>query len=111
MDALPDKIKEKIEDFIAALRADKVNIKKVILFGSYAKGNVIRDSDIDICIVSDDFGKDRISEMQYLFKKAARIDPRIEAIPFSSDRFLGDDNSPIIFHIKKEGIILIDELL
>jgi len=33
---------------------EKPNIQKVILFGSYAKGNETSDSDIDLCVITDD---------------------------------------------------------
>ena len=36
-----------------------LNISKIILFGSYAKGKATKESDIDILIISNDFkGKD-----------------------------------------------------
>ncbi len=34
---------------------EKIDIKKIILFGSYAKGKAKKDSDIDIIIVSREF--------------------------------------------------------
>ena len=110
MDSIPVEVKKRIEDFITSIKDDGIKVNKVVLFGSYAKGEAREDSDIDLCVVSDDFGKDRISEMQYLFKKATKIDPRIEAIPFSSNRFSYDDNSPMIYLVKKEGIIMIEDL-
>jgi predicted nucleotidyltransferase len=35
----------------------KVNIDKLIFFGSRAKGNTPKDSDFDLIVVSDDFKK------------------------------------------------------
>lgn len=35
----------------------KIRIKKMILFGSYAKGKAAKDSDIDLVILSEDFAK------------------------------------------------------
>ena len=46
-----------------------IEISDAFLFGSYAKGEAKADSDIDLCVISPDFGKDEIEEGQYLFKK------------------------------------------
>ncbi len=48
----------KIEDFVRILRnVEKIQVDKVVLFGSRIKGKVHKDTDIDIAIVSRDFGK------------------------------------------------------
>ena len=55
-----------INEFIARVSRD-FEIKKVILFGSRATETARKDSDIDLMIVSDDFGKmnffERVSAM------------------------------------------------
>ena len=55
--------KKKIERIIEHLKdllgKKGLEIDKIILFGSYAKGNYREDSDVDIVIISKDFsGKD-----------------------------------------------------
>ena len=44
----------KIKDFLKRLK-EKYHIRKVILFGSRARGDNFKDSDYDMIIVSDDF--------------------------------------------------------
>jgi len=46
------KAKEIIKDYF---KLKKLNLNKVVLFGSYSKGNFNLDSDIDLAIVSSDF--------------------------------------------------------
>ncbi len=46
-------IKEVIEEYKQALRALEINVKGVILYGSYALGSQREDSDIDILIDYD----------------------------------------------------------
>jgi predicted nucleotidyltransferase len=41
------------------------------------------DSDIDVAVISKDFGKDRVEEGMTLFRIAGKIDPRLEPVPFS----------------------------
>ena len=43
-----------INNYVLEL-SKEININKVILFGSYAKGTNHEDSDIDLAIFSDDF--------------------------------------------------------
>lgn len=77
------KIEALIRPFIAEIKKD-IPVKKVYLYGSYANGTYTKHSDIDIVVVSSAFNKGTyISNMQYLFKKAARINSLIEPIPAS----------------------------
>lgn len=46
------KKKEVIEQLVSYIK-DLINPQKVILFGSYAYGNLDKDSDIDLLIVAD----------------------------------------------------------
>ncbi len=53
------RIKKAIKYLRDLLYESGLEINKIILFGSYAKGNYREDSDIDIVVVSKDFsGKD-----------------------------------------------------
>jgi len=46
-------ISTEISDIVGKI-TEKSNIKKIILFGSYANGNESSDSDIDLCVITDD---------------------------------------------------------
>lgn len=63
---MDEKADLKIRAFVDKIRG-VFNLKKVLLFGSRARGDFLEDSDYDVLIVSDDFkGKvfsKRISEM------------------------------------------------
>jgi predicted nucleotidyltransferase len=49
-------------------------VDRVILYGSYAAEKGRRDSDIDVAIVSRDFGKDRVEEGMALYRIAGKVD-------------------------------------
>src|SRR4030042_5470332 len=84
---VPKKIEKKITDYIRILRADKLPIREVILFGSYAKGKQREYSDIDLCVISPKF-KDPFDAMQYLWvKRADDNTPTIEPVGFSLKDF------------------------
>jgi uncharacterized protein len=76
---------------------------KIILFGSYAKGNSNDDSDIDIAIVFKDFNN--IIEMQLeLMRIRRKIDSRIEPHPFRESEF--EVSNPLVNEIVKYGKVI-----
>jgi predicted nucleotidyltransferase len=89
------------------LLINNVHADLILLFGSQATGRAGPDSDIDIAVVSRDFGKDRIAEGALCNKLASRIDASIEVVPLSVTQFL-DPNCifPIVHEIQKTGIPL-----
>ena len=97
-------IRDIIARFINVLIIKGIRVEKVILYGSYASGKVHADSDLDLAIVSPDFGKDRLEEGKMLLQIAWRVDPRIEPIPISSESYENDTWIPIIYEIRKRGI-------
>lgn len=63
-------IKKLIERYIAELGKFGVEVSRVFLYGSYAKGKQKEYSDIDIAIVSPSFKKMDIFERQEILSKA-----------------------------------------
>ena len=98
------KVRDIILRFIEALNKKGVHVERALLFGSYASGNARAGSDLDVAIVSPDFGKDRFEEGKMLFQVAWRIDPRIEPVPISSKSFENDTWVPLIYEIRQKGI-------
>ena len=99
-------IRQTINAFIKELKRKKIKIAKVVLFGSRASGRAHEYSDIDVAVVSPDFGKDRYCEGANLFEIACAIDPRIEPVPISLSSYENDTWIPIIYEIRKNGIEL-----
>ncbi len=97
---------KKIEEFVKALKRDNINVAKVILYGSWASGKAHEYSDIDVAIVSPDFGKDRFEEGVRLFKIACEIDSLIEPVPLSLESYEKDTWVPLIYEIRVNGIEL-----
>jgi uncharacterized protein len=65
---------------LAELAKDNFPVKKVILFGSYAKGYAREDSDIDVAVLIDKIDGDFLSAETRLFKLRRNIDTRIEPV-------------------------------
>lgn len=97
------KIESEITKYIKALKADNVPIRKVVLFGSYAKGTQNKWSDIDLCIISPKF-KNPWRALQYLINKRLNDrSPIIEPIGLSPKDF-SDDYDSLVYEIKSTGI-------
>ena len=75
-----------------------------MFYGSYTSGKIHASSDIDIAIISPDFGRDRFEEGKLLMQIAWKVDPRIEAVPISSESYEKDTWIPLIYEIRKKGV-------
>ncbi len=89
---------------IATIYANAVKSKydyiKIILFGSYAKGNFNDDSDIDIAVILKDYTN--LMDIQLdLMRIRRKIDSRIEPHPFRENEF--KMTNPIVSEIMKYG--------
>lgn len=88
MATIPSEIVEMIEKFIKLVEEDNIQIEKVILFGSYAKGNYTEDSDIDLAIISPDFKEsEHIKNMSRLLLTASKLRADIQTIPYSVEEY------------------------
>ena len=78
----------------------RFHFTRLILFGSYAKGNYNNDSDIDIAVVFEDYSN--LIDMQLeLMRLRRKIDSRIEPHPFRENEF--ELSNPIVSEIMKYG--------
>lgn len=95
---------EVIRKYILSLTEIDISINKVILFGSQLKGDSDDWSDIDIAVISEDFGKDILNERILVSRIAYHIDPRLDVHPFSLEEFENESWKTIIHEIKLNGI-------
>ncbi|NOU46076.1 MAG: nucleotidyltransferase domain-containing protein [Bacteroidales bacterium] len=87
------------QQYANAVNANYGNIR-IILFGSYAKGNYNEDSDIDIAVVFKDYSNLMDMQLQ-LMRLRRKIDSRIEPHPFRESEF--ELSNPIVNEIVKYG--------
>lgn len=101
-------IKRKAIELALLLKKEKIRPDLIILFGSQAAGTFRDDSDIDLAVISRDFGNDRFEEGSKLNYLASLIDHRIEAVPVGLDEYLDKNSiSPILHEITTKGIPLL----
>ena len=82
--------------------AIQYELKKVFLFGSYAKGTENEDSDIDIAVISSDFN-DIIEDGAKLIGLTWKIDTRIEPHPITAEDYRKVSNS-FVKEVRDTGI-------
>ena len=97
-------IRSVIQRFVEAVRREGIRVDKVILYGSYSRGAEREHSDIDVAIVSRDWGKDPVEEGMRLFVIAGKVDSRIEPVPISLESYEKDTWVPLIYEIREKGV-------
>lgn len=77
---------EKVEAVVRRLR-EAAQPRKIILFGSYVRGQVHRDSDLDVLIVTDDTVQNPRAESVRLRRSVADIDMPMDILVVPESRF------------------------
>ena len=73
-----------IEKYKKELKKYKINPEKIILYGSYAKGNPREDSDIDLVVISRDFKNMNLRDrLEILGLAAGNVFEPIEALGYT----------------------------
>jgi predicted nucleotidyltransferase len=98
-------IKKIVQEYKSALQDLGVEFNQVVLFGSQINGRVHKDSDIDICVVSPQFGRDWMKEEIKLKDLAMNVDIRIEPHPYSVKDFQVEED-PFAYEIRKTGVVI-----
>ena len=95
-----DEIREKL----SALQENKA-IRKVILFGSYARGDVSRRSDMDLAVIMDTDRRffDRYDLCDELYEM---FDAGLDIFPYTEDEFSRISHRPFIKAIIEEGVVV-----
>lgn len=86
----------------AKLVSEKIKLEKVVLYGSYAKGNWKEESDIDVAVVVNETHDDFLTTEAMLYKLRRNIDDRIEPLLLEK----GNDKSGFLDEILKYGHVV-----
>ena len=92
---------EKVVQY-ATLVSEKMKPQKIVLYGSYAKGNWKEESDIDIAVIVDTVDGDFLETEAMLYKLRRNIDDRIEPVLFEEE----NDESGFLDEILKHGQVI-----
>ena len=100
---LNDTPKNLIRRYALALKQEGIPVEKLILFGSYAKKQRHPHSDLDICVISETFGKHPLRESMTLAAVAVEVDSMIEPHPYHPND-LNNKYDPLAKEILTHGI-------
>jgi len=100
-------IRKIIKDFIKAVKEKNIKVEVVILFGSYAQNQANTESDIDVAVVSPDFGKDFFDECVELKEISEKIDFDISPRAYSTEEYKNAKEGDFLYQeiIKKGKLI------
>lgn len=92
-----------VRQFAADVKAEGINLKTIILFGSYARNTQRRWSDIDVALVADEFAGLGFKDIDlFINAKIKKNYANIQVHTFPTLYFKKGDS--FIDEIKKKGI-------
>jgi predicted nucleotidyltransferase len=93
--------------YIIALGSFGINTSRLVLFGSFARGDADEFSDIDLIVVAPEFdGPREISLVEKLWRATISADNRIEPIPCGEQEWETDGSRPILEIARREGVVI-----
>ncbi len=96
-----------IQRYIAALSTVGIHARRLVLFGSFARGDSTEFSDIDLIVIAPEFdGPREIALVEKLWQATALADSRIEPIPCGEEEWETDQGRPIIEIARREGVVI-----
>lgn len=115
MKKIPNKINKIINEFVEGV--NKIlgkRVKKIILYGSYARGDFKKNSDIDIMILTDLSDEEISKYSKEIWERCADIEIDYGVVISPLVRNIDEFNSwldvkPFYINIAKEGVVLVEE--
>ena len=114
---LSDKIYtiEEIKELIISIYKDEPHLKKIILFGSYARGEANKDSDIDLYFIYDDTVN--FNNVKNIINTRMKLDNKIEIFKgidiltcnLSKFNEISKYNFYVEYDVVKEGVVLYEQ--
>lgn len=94
-----------VNAFVDSLKRH-VRIERVILFGSRARGDADWESDVDLLIVSPDFGKDALADFALLYRCMPILDIDVDAIPRSPEQVAHPEPDSFLATLLEDGVVV-----
>lgn len=100
-------IKKIVRQYKEVLQRLGIHAERIILYGSFARGNARKDSDIDLVIISKDFRRLNLRQrLEILGIAAARIMKPIEAQGYTPAELKKVSRFSLLNEILKVGIFI-----
>ena len=96
-----------IKRYVLALSTFGIHTNRLVLFGSFARGDANEWSDIDLVVIAPEFdGPRELTLVEKLWLATASADNRIEPIPCGELEWETDGARPILEIARREGVII-----
>ena len=105
MARIPNHVQQIISQYLNSLKEHGFPIQDAILFGSYARGQANRWSDIDLALVSTAFEGVRFTDKNKIRKITIAVSSDLEVLPFNPKDFM--PSNPLVKEILETGIRVI----
>ena|SRR3990172_2258507 len=108
---MPKKLPKKIEKILAETKGKlsalySQRLKEVILYGSYARGDYSKGSDIDLLLLLDNLVDPAVERERYaraICDLSLKYDTVVSVIPIDYKRY-HSRKTPLILNARKEGV-------
>ena len=98
--------KKIVKKYADKLKAEKYPFLAIYLFGSHAQGKAVKNSDIDVAVISNKLKRDWNRNEDKLWEYTMEVNSRIEPVGFTPDDFK-KSYDPLVNEIKKTGVRII----
>ncbi len=100
-------IKNIVKEYKTVLKNHNIRVTKVILYGSYAKGNPVSYSDIDLVVISPDLARFApLKRQELLARLTMGIDAPLEVLGYTPQEFKKSPQTIFGQIIRETGRIL-----
>lgn len=105
--AKKDKVSKRFKETMQELYGER--LAKIVLYGSYARGDFHEESDIDFLVVLNDDDVENLNEKRHIRKFVDYLDDSwglyISIVLMPIKKFL-QEKTPLLYFVKKEGVDL-----
>jgi len=96
-----------VRRYLAEVERAGIPVLAGVLYGSHARGDARKDSDIDLLVVLKLAAPARPAhDADLLWQLRALVDFRIEPLLVGRERWKHDDGSPMLAAIRQEGLVI-----
>ncbi len=96
-----------LRDYVTALGSCGIHASRLVLFGSFARGDANEFSDIDLVVIAPELeGPRDLTLVEKLWQATMSADNRIEPIPCGEREWETDGSRPILEIARREGIVI-----
>ncbi len=92
-----------VASFVETL-STKIHVERVILFGSRARGDAGESSDVDLLVVSSDFGDDILADFALLYRCLPSVDVDVDVIPYTPSKIASAEPDSFLATALEDGV-------